>query len=70
MLSIEANARIYIDQIRDKFDRKTLEDMYDRTFDSDRVFVHAHFGTNDIESIFSKLRYLIVACDRDWETYL
>ena len=66
MLSIEANARIYIDQIRDQFDRKTLEDMYDRTFDSDRVFVHAHFGTNDIESIFSKLRYLIVGCDCKW----
>ena len=66
VLSIEANARIYIDQIRDQFDRKTLEDMYDRTFDSDRVFVHAHFGTNDIESIFSKLRYLIVGCDCKW----
>ena len=52
VLSIEANARIYIDQERDKFDRKTLEDMYDRTFNGDRVFVHAHFGTNDIESIF------------------
>ncbi len=66
VLSIEANARIYIDQERDKFDRKTLEDMYDRTFDGDRVFVHAHFGTNDIESIFSKLRYLIIGCDCKW----
>ena len=66
VLSIEANARIYIDQERDKFDRKTLEDMYDRTFNGDRVFVHAHFGTNDIESIFSKLRYLIIGCDCKW----
>ena len=32
----------------------------------DRVFIHSHFGTNDIEDIFSKLRYLIVGCDCKW----
>ena len=40
--------------------------MFDKTFDQDKVFIHAHFGTNDIEDIFSKLRYLIVGCDCRW----
>ena len=40
--------------------------MYQKTFSNDRVFVHAHFGTNDIDDIFAKLRYLIVGCDCKW----
>jgi|TARA_R110000744_G_scaffold78741_2_gene155055 twinkle protein len=66
VLSIEADARLYIDHIRDEYDRETLEEMYDKTFSNDRVFVHAHFGTNDIDAIFAKLRYLIVGCDCKW----
>ena len=66
VLSIEADARLYIDHIRESIDRTTLEEMYDKTFSNDRVFVHAHFGTNDIDAIFAKLRYLIVGCDCKW----
>jgi len=66
ILSIEANDRLYIDDIRDKYKEEDLIKMYDKTFSNDRVFIHAHFGTNDIEDIFSKLRYLIVGCDCRW----
>ena len=40
--------------------------MFDKVFDQDRVFIHAHFGANDIDAIFAKLRYLIVGCDCKW----
>jgi len=66
ILSIEADARLYIDDIRDGYEEGDLISMFDKTFGSDRVFIHAHFGTNDIEDIFSKLRYLIVGCDCRW----
>jgi twinkle protein len=66
VLSIEADARLYIDHIRDSYEEGELIKMFDKTFGSDRVFIHAHFGTNDIEDIFSKLRYLIVGCDCRW----
>jgi twinkle protein len=66
ILSIEADARLYVDSVRDQFDQETLRDMYRKVFGDDRVFVHAHFGTNDIDDIFSKLRYLIVGCDCKW----
>ena len=66
ILSIEADARLYIDHIREGFDQETLKHMYQKVFNDDRVFVHAHFGTNDIDDIFSKLRYLIVGCDCRW----
>jgi len=66
ILSIEADARLYVDDIREDFNQDTLKDMYHKVFGDDRVFVHAHFGTNDIDDIFSKLRYLIVGCDCKW----
>jgi twinkle protein len=66
ILSIEANARLYVDQERDKFTEDTLIDMYKTMFAKDKVFIHAHFGTNEIDDIFAKLRYLIVGCDCKW----
>ena len=66
IMSIEADARLYIDSVREDFEIETLMTMYDKLFAEDRVFIHAHFGTNDIDDIFSKLRYLIVGCDCKW----
>ena len=53
----------FIDQEREKFDKETIMQMFDKVFEEDRVFIHAHFGTNEIDDIFAKLRYLIVGCD-------
>jgi len=69
ILSIEANARMYIDQIRDQFTEKEIDKMFDILYDGEnknRVWIHAHFGTNDIDEIFSKLRFMIVGCDCKW----
>ena len=52
---------------------KMKEEEVDKHFDilyngeiENRVWIHAHFGTNSIEEIFSKLRYMIVGCDCKW----
>ena len=66
ILSIEANDKLYIDSIRNGYTDNQLVDMFDKVFSNDRVFIHAHFGANDIEEIFAKLRYLIVGCDCKW----
>lgn len=66
ILSIEANDKLYIDSIRNGYTEDQLTNMFNKVFQSDRVFIHAHFGANDIEEIFAKLRYLIVGCDCKW----
>ena len=69
IISIEANARMYIDQVRDKFTTEEIDKLFDILYDGDnknRVWIHAHFGTNDIEEIFSKLRFMIVGCECRW----
>ena len=69
ILSIEANARLYIDQEREKFSREELDKMFDILYDGEnknRVWVHSHFGTNDIDDIFTKLRFMIIGGDCKW----
>jgi len=66
ILSIEANDKLFIDTVRDTYPEKNLTTMFDRLFAEDRVFIHAHFGANNIDAIFAKLRYLIVGCDCKW----
>ena len=66
ILSIEANDRLYIDEVRAAYDEKELDKLFDKIMDTDRVFIHAHFGINDIDEIFSKLRYIIVGCQCKW----
>jgi len=66
ILSIEAEDKLFIDSVRDGYSEASLSTMFDKVFDQDRVFIHAHFGANDIDAIFAKLRYLIVGCDCKW----
>ena len=69
ILSIEANARLYVDEEREKFSKEELDKMFDMLYDGDnrnRVWVHSHFVTNDIDDIFTKLRFMIIGCDCRW----
>ncbi len=66
IVSIEANDRIYINEIREGYSEEELSVLFDKTIQKDRVFIHAHLGVNDIEEIFSKLRYMIVGCKCKW----
>ena len=66
ILSIEANDRLYIDEVRATYDEGELDKLYDKVMNSDRVFIHAHHGINDIDEIFSKLRYIIIGCQCKW----
>ena len=70
ILSIEANAKLHIDRVREEHSREELDILFDDLFidneNNDRVWIHAHFGSNDIDGIFSKLRYMIVGCECKW----
>ena len=70
ILSIEANAKLHIDRVREEHSVEELNILFDDLFidndNNDRVWIHAHFGSNDIDGIFSKLRYMIVGCECKW----
>ena len=69
ILSIEANARLYIDQERENFSQEEIDQFFDILYDGEnknRVWIHAHFGTNSIDEIFNKIRFMIVGCGCKW----
>tara|TARA_Y100000361_G_scaffold137668_1_gene139273 strand:- start:1126 stop:2778 length:1653 start_codon:yes stop_codon:yes gene_type:complete len=66
IVSIEANDRLYINEIRDRYKEEDLSRMFDSTIQEGRVFIHSHLGVHDIDEIFSKLRYMIVGCECKW----
>ena len=54
---------------RDRFSKEELDKFFDILYDGEnknRVWVHSHFGTNDIDGIFTKLRFMIIGCDYEW----
>ena len=56
ILSIEANARLHIDSVRAQFSEEEIDNFFNVLYDGhnkNRVFVHAHLGMNDVDSVFS-----------------
>lgn len=69
ILSIEANQRLYIDQIREDYGEEQYTELVNKVFggkNKDRLWIHAHFGANDFEDIISKIRYMIIGCGCKW----
>jgi twinkle protein len=66
LMSIEANDRLYVDHIRESYDQQYLKEIYNKIYNNGRVWIHAHFGSNDIDEIFSKIRFMIIGCDCKW----
>ena len=66
IIAVEYSEKMHLKEVRDNYTDQQLEEMYTAIADNDRLFVHAHFGINDIDEIFTKLRYLISGCDGKW----
>ena len=66
IVAIEANDRIYLEEKRNKYTEEELTEFFDKIIKKDKVFIHAHLGSNDIDEIFSKLRYMIIGCECSW----
>ena len=66
ILSIEANDRLYIEEVRKKYTEQELDNLFENVMGDDKVYIHAHFGINNIDEVFSKLRYIIIGCECKW----
>jgi twinkle protein len=69
IMSIEANAKLHLNSVKEDIGEEKLLETYKKVFmdeNDGRVWIHAHLGVNHLEDIFSKLRYLIVGLDCKW----
>jgi twinkle protein len=66
IMSVEANARLYIKEIRDQYNREQLNDWEKATLGTGRLFAFDHFGSITNDEILGRIRYMARALDCKW----
>jgi twinkle protein len=66
LMSVEADARLYIKEIRDKFTREQLTDWQEKTIGSGRFFAFDHFGSISNDEILGRVRYMASGLGCKW----
>jgi len=66
IMSVEANARLYINEIRKKYSQEELDTWFDNTMGTGRFFAFDHFGSISNDEILSRVRFMAQALDCKW----
>ena len=66
IMSVEANQRLYIKEIRNQFAREQLNKWQKETIGSGRFFAFDHFGSISNDEILSRVRYMAKSLDCKW----
>ena len=66
IMSVEADARLYIKEIRDQYTPEQLKDWQNKTIGSGRFFAFDHFGSISNDEILDRIRYMAKALDCKW----
>ena len=66
LMSVEADARLYIKEVRNKYTREQLTEWQDKTIGTGRFFAFDHFGSISNDEILSKIRYMAKGLGCKW----
>jgi len=66
IMSVEANQRLYIKEIRNQFSKEQLHQWQKNTIGSGRFFAFDHFGSIGNDEILSRVRYMAKSLDCKW----
>jgi twinkle protein len=66
IMSVEANARLYIKEIREQYTREQLNEWQNKTVGSGRFFAFDHFGSIENDEILDRVRYMAKALECKW----
>ena len=66
IMSVEANQRLYIKEIRNQFSREQLHQWQKNTIGSGRFFAFDHFGSIRNDEILSRVTYMAKSLDCKW----
>jgi len=66
IMSVEANARLYIKEVREQYTPEQLKEWQDATLGSGRFFAFDHFGSIENDEILDRVRYMAKALDCKW----
>ena len=66
IMSVEANARLYIKEVRNKYTSDQLKTWQKKTVGSQRFFAFDHFGSIENDEILDRVRYMAKALECKW----
>ena len=66
IMSVEANARLYIKEVRDQYTKEQLREWQQKTVGSKRFFAFDHFGSISNDEILARVRYMAKALETKW----
>ena len=66
IMSVEANARLYIKEVRDQFDKERLNEWEKATIGTNRFYAFDHFGSINNDEILNRVQYMAKALDCKW----
>ena len=66
LMSVEANQRLYIKEVRDQFSKEQLREWQDKTVGTGRFFAFDHFGSISNDEILSRIRFMSKALGCKW----
>jgi twinkle protein len=58
LMSIEANMPLHLPDIRAMVNQEELRGYFDSIVDTDKLVIYDHFGSNSIQEILNKVRYM------------
>ena len=66
IMSVEANARLYIKEVREQISPEQLRDWQEKTIGTKRFFAFDHFGSISNDEILARVRYMAKALETKW----
>ena len=66
IMSVRADARLYIKEIREKYSQEDLKKWQDETVNTGRFYAFDHFGSIGNDEILSRVRFMAQALDCRW----
>ena len=66
IMSVEASARLYINEIRKKYSQEELDKWFDNTMGTGRFFAFDHFGSISNDEILGRVRYMAKGLGCKW----
>ena len=66
IMSVEADARLYIKEVRDTYSKDQLKTWEENTIGTGRFYAFDHFGSISNDEILNRIRHMIKALDCKW----
>jgi len=63
ILSVEADDRLHLNEVFDKYSKEEIKKYFDNTLGTGRVFIYDHFGSLEMEDLLNRVRYMVQGLD-------